>query len=85
MNELVEHRINSENDNWIYGKTYINNTYFGDWCRYKKSGNPPITEQLIEIERKRVEIAKEYLKNNPREPSKEYYEAIKRWPLKEIK
>jgi len=79
---MIRHDIITENDNWIFGKTFQHNTYFGDWCKYKKGGNPPTPEQLKEIERKRIEIAEEYRKNNPREPSKEYFEACKKWPIK---
>lgn len=75
--EIVE-----ENDTWILGKTFQHNTYFGDWCKYKKAGNPPTPEQLMETERKRIEVAEEYRKNNPWEPSKEYFEACKKWPIK---
>lgn len=75
--EVVE-----ENDTWIFGKTYQHNTYFGDWVKYKKEGNPPTDEQLAETEKKRIDKAEEYRYNNPREPSKEYYEACKKWPVK---
>ena len=79
---MIRHDIITENDNWIFGKTYHSNTYFGEWCKYKGAVNPPTSEQLKEIERKRIKIAEEYRKNNPREPSKEYFEACKRWPNK---
>lgn len=75
--EIVE-----ENDNWVFGKTYQHESYFGDWVKYKRGGNAPSPEQLIETERKRIIVAEEYRNNNPWEPSKEYFEACKKWPLK---
>jgi hypothetical protein len=80
-NEIV-HIIDNETDNWVYGSTYTGNTFFCNWVKYKGYGNPPSPEQLKETERKRIEIAEAYRAANPREPSKEYYEAIKKWPLK---
>ena len=81
MKEEIRHEIISETDFWMIGKTYHNNTYFGEWCKYKKGGNPPTPEQLKETERKRVEKAEAYRLANPTEPSKEYFEAIKKWPI----
>jgi hypothetical protein len=82
MKDVVEHRIVSENNGWTYGKTYINNTYFGDWTRYNKGGNPPTSEQLKAIEAARVLKADAYRQANPYTPTPEYLDAIKRYPLK---
>lgn len=76
------YEVTSENDSWIFGKTYHHNTYIGNWCKYKKAGNQPTPEQLIDIENRRIIYAEEYRKNNPWEPSKEYHEACKKWPIK---
>jgi hypothetical protein len=76
------YEVTDENESWVYGETFHHDCYFGKWCKYKKGGNAPTAEQLMEIERKRTETAVEYRKNNPWEPSKEYFEAIKKWPIK---
>lgn len=83
MTDEIRHEIVSEDDSWIIGKTFHKETFFGDWCKYKNGGNPPSPEQLAETERKRIEKADAYRSTNPWEPSKEYYEAIKKWPIKE--
>jgi hypothetical protein len=68
MKDVIEQRIISEDNSWVLGKTYVNNTYFGDWCRYKKGGNPPTFAELEETERKRIEKADAYwrMKNEQR-------------------
>lgn len=76
------HEVIEEDDRWVYGKTFQNGSFFGKWCRFKKGGNAPTLEQLTEIEEKRALNAEDHRKNNPSEPSKDYFEACKRWPLK---
>lgn len=56
----IRHKIVSECDLWVIGKTYQGNTYFGDWCKYKGSGNPPTAAELEENELKRIEKADAY-------------------------
>jgi len=82
MADKVRHEVTSIDGDWTYGKIYNGSTFFGDWCRYTGSGNAPTPEQLAETERLRTEKAEQYRIDNPREPSKEYHEAIKKWPVK---
>jgi len=56
----IRHEIVSECDLWVFGKTYQENTYFGDWCKYRGSGNPPTAAELNETELKRIEKADAY-------------------------
>jgi hypothetical protein len=79
----IRHAIDSEDDKWVYGSTFTGNTFFCNWVKYKLGGSPPTPEQLTEKERKRIEIAEAYRAANPWEPSKEYFEACKKWPIKE--
>lgn len=83
MKEIIEHRVINEDPNWVLGKTYVNNTYFGDWCKYKKGGIPPTIEQLKAKELARAENAHAYRLSHPHTSTPEYYAAIKRYPLKE--
>ena len=78
----VRYTIDRETSSCTYGSTYHGNTFFGKWVKYKLGGKPPTPEQLAETERKRMENAEAYRLANPREPSKEYHEACKKWPLK---
>jgi hypothetical protein len=78
----VRYTIDKETSSWTYGSTYHGNTFFGKWVKYKLGGKPPTPEQLAETERKRTENAEAYRLANPWEPSKEYHEACKKWPLK---
>jgi hypothetical protein len=77
----IRNVTNSEDSKWVYGSTYTGNTLFCNWLKYKLSGNPPTPEQLAETELQRIEKAEAYRKANPWEPSKEYFEATKKWPL----
>jgi len=77
----IHHVINSENDEWILGSTYTGNTFFCNWVKYKLGGKPPTPEQLQESERNRMENAEAYRLAHPHEPSKEYFEACKKYPL----
>jgi hypothetical protein len=83
MKTMITHSIVSEDENWVYGKTFHDKGYFGDWVRYKKSGKPPTPEELQSIESARIEKAHQYRLANPYVPTKEYEDAIKRWPLKQ--
>lgn len=78
----IRHIIDNETAEWIQGSTYQGNTFFCNWVKYKLGGKPPTPEQLAETERKRMENAEAYRLANPWEPSKEYHEACKKWPLK---
>ena len=82
MSNDIRYVVDSETDKWIHGLTYQGNTLFCKWVKYKLGGKPPTPEQLAETERKRMENAEAYRLANPREPSKEYHEACKKWPLK---
>ena len=82
MKTMITHSIVSENENWVYGKTFHDKSYFGDWVRYKKSGKAPTPEELQSIESVRIEKAYQYRLANPYVPTKEYEDAIKKWPLK---
>jgi len=79
----VFHKITSKSDDWIFGKTFINNVYFSDWCKYTGDGRVPDEEYLRIMEQKRIEKATKYHKMNPREPSKDYFEVCKKYPLKD--
>jgi hypothetical protein len=83
MSNDIRYVVDSVTDKWIHGLTYQGNTLFCKWVKYKLSGNPPTPEQLADTERKRIEKAEEYRKANPREPSKEYFEACKKYPFKD--
>ncbi len=83
MSNDIRYVVDSVTDKWIHGLTYQGNTLFCKWVKYKLSGNPPTPEQLADTERKRIEKAEEYRKANPWEPSKEYFEACKKYPFKD--
>lgn len=79
----ISHVVDNEDDKWVYGSTFTGNTFFCNWVKCKLGGVAPTHEQLEEKERKRIEVAEAYRVANPWEPTKEYFEACKKYPLKE--
>lgn len=68
----IEHITTSETDQWVYGITLHDSVKVTDWS-IMKYHNPLIPSPSIETD--------QYLKREVVNPSKEYLEAIKKWPL----
>lgn len=44
--EEVTHVVTHEDEKFVYGKTFTDEVYYGDWCRYKLGGNPANTVDI---------------------------------------